>query len=49
MSLLNILDPDTDSIELKLTGGKEAVSKNAFSSNIRMFFNTGLPGIIWFD
>lgn len=49
MSLLNILDPDTDSIELKLTGGKDAVSKNAFSSNIRMFFNTGLPGIIWFD
>ena len=49
MSLINILDPDTDSIDLKLTGGKEAVSNSYFSDQTKMFFNTGLPGIIWFD
>ncbi|MDO4416411.1 MAG: hypothetical protein Q4C20_15170, partial [Erysipelotrichaceae bacterium] len=40
---------DIDSIRLDVFSGKEAISTGIFNTDIKMYFNKGIPGILWFD
>ena len=49
MSLYKTYDSQTDSLALEVISGKEDITTNIWSSDIKMHFSVGLPGIVWFD